>query len=168
MSEKMYTEADVTAAVEQAVAKARVDLTADFAEQARKEKIKAEIATFCENLSTQGKLTPAQEKLGLVEFMTALDSVTVMEFSAGAPKLTPLDFMKSFLAAQPKVVEFGEVATRGKDIPVSGTAGAKLEGLTRQKMNQDKTLSFAAAFAQVQVENPDLAQEYQAEIKGGA
>jgi len=59
MSEKMYTEADVTAAVNQAVAKARAELTADFAEQARKDKIKAEIVQLYERPSFNGA-TPFQ------------------------------------------------------------------------------------------------------------
>lgn len=59
MSEKMYTEADVTAAVNQAVAKVRAELTADFAEQARKDKIKAEIVQLCKRPSFNGA-TPFQ------------------------------------------------------------------------------------------------------------
>jgi hypothetical protein len=67
------------------------------------------------------------------------------------------EVLKAFLAQQPKIVVFGEFA--GSD-DVSGDPAAKLEALTQKKLAADKNLSYSAAFAEVQQENPELTLEY--------
>lgn len=68
---------------------------------------KAEFSSFIGDLKKKGQILPALEP-GLVEFMMALDSQNTLEF-AGV-KQNQLDFFKSFLSKQPKVVNFGEFA----------------------------------------------------------
>lgn len=48
----------------------------------------------------------------------------------------------------------------------AGSAGDKLTAIIEQKMATDKNLSFSAAFAEAQTDNPDLAAEYATEIFG--
>ncbi|MFA5598912.1 MAG: hypothetical protein WDA26_15220 [Pusillimonas sp.] len=68
---------------------------------------KAEFSSFICDLKKKGQILPALES-GLVEFMMALDSQNTLEF-AGV-KQNQLDFFKSFLSKQPKLVNFGEFA----------------------------------------------------------
>ena len=105
---------------------------------------------------------PAWEKLGLQEFMLALDGEEAVEFAAET-KVSRLDWFKDFLAELPKVIDFTEIATRDKDIG-SGNAAEKLEKLTRDRMKENKDLTYSAAFSEIQKENPDLVTEYQAEM----
>jgi hypothetical protein len=98
----------------------KIKSTIDFAameraleerEQRLKQKVKelekAEFAAFIGDLKKNGQILPSAES-GLVEFMSTLSSGETLEF-AGA-KQTPLDFFKSFLKKQPKVVSFAEFA----------------------------------------------------------
>jgi hypothetical protein len=88
-----------------------------------------------------------------------------MEFAEGAEgKKSQLEFMKSFLAELNKVIEYSEIATRKQDTGGQGDAGNKLEALTREKM-EAKKLSYSTAFAEAQMENPELAQEYASELR---
>jgi hypothetical protein len=90
-----------------------------------------------------------------------------IEFGEKKEKFTAFDRMKALLESATPLVNFNEVATRDKDTGGgAGTAGAKLEKLTRDKITANKDLSYGAAFAEVQRENPDLAKEYQEEIQG--
>ena len=109
-------------------------------------------------------MIPAWEKMGTLEFMLALDGEEVIEFAAEA-KVSRLDWFKKFLAELPKVIDFSEIATRDKDVG-GKSAGEQLTALTHKKMADDKELTFSKAFSQVQIEHPDLAKEYKAQIKG--
>jgi hypothetical protein len=184
-----FSEAEVRAREDAAAKKAKDATVFEFAEKektrgaeikAREDALRAkeaearktEIVSFVEGLKKQGKVLPAMEKIGagitsfLVEIST---SSQVMEFKEGEvmKKQTPLEFMKSFLDAIPKQIEFREVATRGMDIGGSGNAGEKLSALTRAEIEANKKLSYRDAFAEVQRKNPDLAREYLTEIEGG-
>lgn len=161
-----FSEADMEAAKQKAATEAREKAEADFAEKARKERrrqAESDIAEFCTGAFTDGKLLPAWEKMGLKEFMLALDSEKPAEFTDGGDKVTPLTWFKNFLEELPKVVEFKEVATREGDVAGAGATG-KLEGLVQEKMKADKDLDYSAAFAEVQSEHPDLVAEYQQEL----
>lgn len=123
------------------------------------------IASFCEGLCTRGILTPAMMKhgMGLVNFLEQISSIeTTIEFGEGnaAKKQTPVEFMQSFLACLPKAIEFTEMAGDDKDTGTRGQAAEKLEALTREKMKANGKLTYSAAFAEVQTENPELAAEY--------
>lgn len=165
-----FSEADVERIRAEAKAEGKKEAEATFAETQRQERaktVKADIAAFCDSLKKEGKLVPAWEKLGLQQFMESLDAETVIEFAEGdAGKKTRLDFMKAFLSEIPRVVSFGEIAGREKDT-LTGTAGDKLDTLARQKMGQNNDLTYRMAFAEVQKDNPDLAKQYEIELKGG-
>jgi hypothetical protein len=157
---------------------------AEFAERekADKQKIrdleaanrKAEYAAFCEGLSKEGKLTPAMQPAAL-DFMEILSGVVPFEFTElddkGAEKKVkdhPLDRFKALLTGLPKQVEFSEVATKKKATDTAqGTAGEKLDAFAHEKIKANQTLTYSAAFAEVQKEHIDLATEYADEIRGG-
>ncbi len=165
---KTFTEADLEKIRKDAEEAGRQKAEIEFNEKGRKDRRKAqekEISDFCENRMKEGKLLPAWEKMGLKEFMLKLDGETVVEFSEES-KVTPLDWFKSFLEELPKVVEFKEIASRDADVQ-SGNAAAKIDKLIKDKMKENKDLDYSAAFSEVQTENPDLAQEYQNEMKEG-
>lgn len=185
----IFSEADVKRQVEDAVKKERDKMTAEFAEsqknkdddlkrreealatkerQAQKDGIKA----FCENLLKLGKLTPAVMKfgMGMQNFLEQIAGIeTTVEFGEGTEKKkqTPLEFMQGLLSGLGKQVEFREIATKDKEAPRagSGQAGEKIELLIKEKMKADPKLSYGAAFAEVQAENKDLAEEYVSEIR---
>lgn len=165
-----FTEADIEKAKTEAAAKEREKVTAEFADKeraARRAAVKSEIAAFCDGLVKEGKITPAGIKFGLPEILFALaENENQIEFGEAGEKATPFDRMKALLASAKPLVTFGETATRDKDTGGGGAAGAKLEALVRAKMKDNKDLPYAAAFAEVQRDNPGLAQEYQAEFRG--
>ncbi len=166
-----FTEADIEKAKTEAAAKEREKVTAEFAEKeraARRAAVKSEIAAFCDGLVKEGKITPAGIKFGLPEILFVLaENENQIEFGEAGEKATPFDRMKALLASSKPLVTFGETATRDKDAGRgTGTAGEKLETLVRAKMKDNKDLPYAAAFAEVQRDNPDLAREYRAEFRG--
>jgi hypothetical protein len=143
---------------------------ADFAEREAKLK-RIEIAArhaghvfFAEDLVKAGKMLPAQKDhaVAILDFAADLERQTV-EF--GESKQSPLDSLKSFLAAQPKAIEYGEIATPEKDMGKRGAA-EKLEALTRDKLKAKPDLGFTVAFSEVQSEHPDLAREYADSMRG--
>ncbi len=163
---KTFTEADVEAARQDAAKEAREAAEAKFAEAetARKKEARAaEIKAFCEAGVEKGTIAPAWVAAGIVAFMERLDAGEVLAFAEGAEKKTPDAWFREFLSTLPKLIEFKEIATRAKD-PGAVGAGARLEALTREAMKQDKTLTWSAAFSEVQREHPDLAQAYAAEL----
>ncbi|MEW6263377.1 MAG: hypothetical protein AB1641_09885 [Thermodesulfobacteriota bacterium] len=174
---KSFSEADVKKLLDQAEAeaeaKARKKVEAEFAEKSRLERLaarKAEVKTWCDRLVTEGKLTPALVKAGLpqvLEFLAGLEDV--LEFAEAQVKGTAHDRLKAIFEAElPKLVTFGELAKRSTD-PASGGAGAgaKLQALVSKKLAENKSLTYGAAFAEVQAENPELARQYAAEFRQG-
>lgn len=172
---KTFSEAEMEAirkqAAEEAARAEREKAAAEFAEQARKTRQDArrkEISSWCESMVAQGKMTPSWVKFGVPEMLAAFaDSEEVVEFGEAKDKATLYDRFRAFFETElPKVVEFKEVATRDKDTGGRGQAGAKVEALIRAKMQEREEMSYGAAFAEVQRENPDLAREYQQELGG--
>lgn len=170
-----FTEADLETARRNAAAEAaqkeREKVTAEFAEkdrQARQDARKGEISSWCESMVKAGRLTPAMVKFGISEMLQSFaEKDEVIEFGEDKTKATLFDRFKALFETEiPKVVEFGEVATRDKNTAGQGAAGKQLEGLTRKKMEANTALSYSEAFSAVQRENPDLANEYAAEIRG--
>lgn len=183
----LFTEADVQAKVASAVAAAVTTKEVEFKEalkpkeadlekrekalrQKEAETRKTGITAFCEDLKKKGILTPAMEKLGMgiTAFMEQIASIeTPIEFGEGdgKGKQTPLEFMQMLLPKLPPQIDFKEVAGTGKDIGgTGGSAGEKLAVLIAAKINANKDLTYGAAFAEVQTENPELAAEYAEEI----
>lgn len=172
---KTFSEADIERAKKEAAeaaAKAeREKVAAEFAEKertARHDARKKEISSWCEAMVKEGRLTPALVKFGVPEMLCFLaSSEDVIEFGETKEKVTVFDRFKALFETEiPKVITFGEVATRDRDAGGQGTAGAKMEKLIGEKMKTDKALSYSAAFAEVQRENPELAKEYQQAISG--
>ena len=171
---KTFTEGEVQAQVKAAAEKAATEAKAakdkEFAERektARVEARKAEILVFCEGLKDPKdlKILPSWEKYGLLDFIQSLDGENVIEF-AEDKKFSQLDWMKGFVKEiLPKTINFNEIATRDKDVG-GKSAGEQLTVLTHKKMADNKDLTFSKAFSQVQIEHPDLAKEYKAEING--
>lgn len=174
---KTFSEVDIETARKQAADEAarqeREKLTAEFAERertARQAARKAEIFSWCESMVKAGKMTPAWVKYGVPDMMLAFSGMEgEIEFGEGDGKVkaTLYDRFKTFFETEmPKVIEFKEIATRDKDTGGQGDAGNKLEALVAKKRETDKNLTYSAAFAEVQRENPDLAREYHQEIGG--
>jgi hypothetical protein len=184
----LYTEADIKPKIDVAVQEAMKAKEAEFSEAAKKreedlkkrenalktqeaESKKKAIASFCEDLKKKGILIPAMDKLGMgiIEFMSQIASIeTLIEFGEEGKKekQTPLEFMQAFLARLPKAIEFKEIAGNEKDAGSKGCAGEKIEALVKEKMKANKGIAYGAAFAEVQIENPELAQEYAEELRG--
>jgi hypothetical protein len=134
-----------------------VDLQlAAIAERERKLR-RAELASFCESLKSQGRLTPAMEAAGVLDFMSTLAEAETISF--GEATVSQLGMFKQVLGAMPPVVEFGEVAGKGKD--VSGDPAAKLDAATKALMAQDKSLTYGEALLAAQAANPGLVAAYE-------
>jgi hypothetical protein len=120
---------------------------------------KAAIASFCEGLEKEGRLTPAMMKAGMG--MTAfLESVAAMETPIdygegdGKARQTPLEFMEDFLKGLPRAIEFREIATDDKDVGIG--AGQKRERLVTDYMEKNPKASYRDAVLAVSGENPEL------------
>lgn len=79
----------------------------------KKELRKKEILSFCETAKQQGKILPAWEKEGLVEFLVALDDIPVFCFGENEA-LSPYEWFMNFIKSLPAMVCFNEVATPSK------------------------------------------------------
>jgi hypothetical protein len=167
----MFSETDIEAARKITETETRKKVETEFAEKERKNREttrKEGIFTWCEKQVKEGRLTPALVKFGVPEILNFLASNDdVIEFGESKEKATMYDRFKALFETElPKMVNFGEIATRDTDVSGSGDAGKKLEDLTRKKMDGNDKLSYSEAFNAVQRENPDLANEYAAEIRG--
>lgn len=78
---------------------------------------KAEYAAFADGLVKEGRLV-AGIKDDVVSFMRSIDSLDIVSFAA-EKKSTPLEFFKSFMKNQPKIVEFSEIAGENVKAPES-------------------------------------------------
>jgi hypothetical protein len=179
-----FTEADIQAKVKDAEdrtfaeAQKKIDAEKKDKEAAQKklkeiedQKRKEGIASFCEALCKDGKLTPALRKI-IEPIMIAVSNPPLqgegkggdglIEFADGVKK-SALDGIKDFLTELPKVVTFKEVVT-GDGPKTGGSAAEKLSALTKAKMEAKKDLSYSSAFAEVQRENIELARELLEEI----
>ena len=178
-----FTEADIQAKVKDAEdrtfaeAQKKIDAEKKEKEDAQRklkeietQKKKEDIASFCEAMCKDGKLTPALRKI-IEPIMNFASDPTltkggeggfVIEFSDGVKK-SALDGIKDFLTELPKVVTFKEVTP--KDGPnTSGSAGEKISALIQKKMDEKK-IPWGQAFSEVQIENIELAKQYQEEFK---
>ncbi len=72
-----------------------------------------EHAAFAEQMIGEGKLAP-KHKDAVVAFLDFADGESAVEFGEGAAKQPLATAFKSFLGDMPKVVEFGETATKDK------------------------------------------------------
>ena len=108
---------DATAAEQARIAAEQTARAAEFAERegrlAAEEaaRIRTEIAEFVGGLVKEGKVLPAHQA-GMVAFMAGLAGAQVVEFGEGdkAVKKPGAAWLREYLAAQPKLVEFRELA----------------------------------------------------------
>jgi len=125
---------------------------------------RADCADFIEGQVADGKVMPAQ-KDNLIEFMAELEHQATVDFSEGdkTVKKSPLQFMKDYLAAQPKLVEFGEHhagddAGAGTDVTVNIPAG--------YDVNEEKAEIHARAVAFAESNDVDYITAVKAVTKG--
>jgi hypothetical protein len=167
---QQFSEADLEKIRKEAEAKGKEKATAEFAEQQHKTRmatIKTDIAAFCETLLKAGRISAATIAFGLPDILFSMAEVdNQIEFGEKKEKATAFDRMKALLESATPLILFKETATRDKDGGGAGSAGVKLEKLTAAKMKEFKDLTYTAAFAEVQKENPELTQEYTQEISG--
>lgn len=166
--EKTFTEADIEAARKEAAAAEREKADAEFAEKAQQAQRAARgeaIAAWCDKSLAEGKIAPAWIKSGIKQFCERMDAETELQFGEQADqKATPLAWFQKFIEELPRLVDFSEIAKRGKNMG-AGDAAGKLDALVKQKMAADKEVSYSAAFAEAQAEHPDLARELSAEVE---
>jgi len=174
MKAPSFSEADIEAARKKAADDARIaerrKVEVEFAEkdrQKRQEARQKEISTWCDTLVEKGRIAPSWVKYGLPEVLNYLAAIEdVIEFGETKEKATYYDRLKGLFETEiPKIVEFKEIATRDTDMG-AGSAGEKLEQLTRKKMADNKDQNYTEAFSAVQREHPGLAVEYRQEISG--
>jgi len=163
-----FTQEQLDEQIAQAKKDARKEVETEFAETARQNRSEAEkkqITAFCADMVKAGKIAPVWIDGGFKEFLESQVGAEVIEFSEDK-KQTPLEWALDFFEHQvPKLVDFSEIADRGKDV-LTGNAGEKLEALTQKRLTENRELTYSAAFAEVQTERPDLATEYQQEMTG--
>ncbi len=82
--------------------------TAAFAEGERKRR-QADDAAFLADLERQGRLLPANRPLA-AGLLARLDGGEAVSFAEGRAAETPRDALRALLAAQPRAVEFAELA----------------------------------------------------------
>ena len=130
-------------AAEEAARKEREKVVAEFAEKERKglqDRRRAEISSWCGNMVAQGRLTPALVDFGLPEMLAAFaERDEAIEFGEAKQKATLYDRFKALFEKElPKLVEFGEIARRDRDVG-GKTAGGQLAALTKKKMEDNKS-----------------------------
>ena len=123
---------------------------------------------FVGTLVAGRRLKPADSEatIKVMESLSAAGAAE-LEFSDGT-KCSPLEAFKKGLLAREPMLAAGEFATGGASGVVGGlgTASAKLEAATREKMGKNAALTYSMAFNEAQRENPELAREYQIEVTG--
>lgn len=160
----VFSEAEVLAAADKARARAEAGFVEQEAARHMEEK-RARIRALVDEGVAAGRILPAWEKAGLTAFVESLADGKDAEFSGGDGK-SPLAWFCEFLQALPLAVPLGEVAVHDLDPGPGSGASARLSALVRARMTAQPERSYAAAFAEVQAENPDLASEYAADLAG--
>jgi hypothetical protein len=129
--------------------KAREDAIAAREAQARR----ADTVAFCETLIAAGKVLP-RDKDNLVEFMAALPAAEI-EFAEGDAKVkkTSDAWLRNFLTALPKQVEFAELSPPGDDGQTALPADpvAKANELARRAVEFQETEAKAGRTVSVDV-----------------
>lgn len=162
-----FSEADVAKREEEAAKKAREQALLEFEETRRKLDVERR-AEACKALAKQklddlvkvGKILPAEVAGGLLAFCEwlAVRGSEPVEFSEDR-KESPFEIFLNYLEGQPTKVVLGEIAGKDKD-PGTGGAAEKLARLISEKREKTPGMSYGLAFAEVQMEHPELAVEY--------
>lgn len=113
----------------------------------------AEHAAFAEALVQEGKLLPVSKDVTVatLDFMAAQEET--VEFGEGDAKKPLLDAYKASLQANPKIVEFGEVAGADKgdalDVGDAAAVAAKAVEFQEAEAKAGRTISVTAAVSHV-------------------
>lgn len=141
--------------------KEKADLKAKLAEKEQAEKV-LKVDAMIKPMRDAG-LAPATADR-LEKFAEELDSTEVQKF--GENSHTALDEFGDILADMIErdkndtlIVQFGELVPGSKG-DEGGDAADKLEEMTTKKMKEKPDFTYTQAFAEVQEENPELAEEY--------
>lgn len=107
--------------------------------EAELEAVKAENANFCEQLIGEGKLAPVAKDaaLNLLNHSATVASGGVVNFNEGESLLT---VAKAFLEAQPKIVEFNEVADPKKAAEPEPDTVSYAEGTNPASIEADQKI----------------------------
>lgn len=166
----MYTEEQVKEIELKARKEAEEKAAAEFAEKAAKAEAEAaakrhasEVDADIDRLTKAGKVIPAWVDGGLKQFAEAIPWQEVLSFGETDQK-TPYQWLIEFLENLPQIVPLDEVA--GGDNQKIGAA-ARLDAIVVDKLSKQPGMSYSAAFAEAQMENPDLAKEYASAVTGG-
>lgn len=117
------------------------------AEEAKRARI--EVAEFVGGLVKIGKVLPAHQD-GLIAFMAGLDAAAVIQFGEGdkAVKKAGAAWLREYLAAQPKLVEFRELAggaTDAADLADPQVLAAKALELRETERKAGREISITQA-----------------------
>ena len=106
-------------------------------------------AAFAEQLVQAGRVLPVH-RIGLVAFLDSLANAGTIEFSEAGKttKAATLDWFKSYLQAQPKVVHFGEVAGDERVAPVDLDNSQQLAAAAVQFQESEKAKGRVVSVAQ--------------------
>jgi len=96
----------------EAILRERDDLKSEIA-NLKTEKRRLDLAMFCERLKQEGKLLPAWEEKGILEFLLTLDETGALKFGDAGDK-SPLQWFCAFLEEIPRVVCLEEIAGDAK------------------------------------------------------
>lgn len=121
------------------LAKEVADLKASE-KQAKQAQVATANAAFADGLVADGRLAPKDKAL-VVATLNFADSDTPLEFAEGDVKQPLATALKAFFTAQPKVVEFGEAATKDKAAGTSaGESVQYAENADPERVAMDKKI----------------------------
>ncbi len=127
--------------------------------QLREEKRRMELSAFCETLKRKGRILPAWERKGLVDFLAALSGGSATRFGEDETERPPLEWFLEFLESLPPLVFFGETpdlarkAEPARDEPLTpGGAPVSPESLDNHRRalsyrEQHPEVSYSEALA---------------------
>lgn len=127
-------------------------IEAQLEAEKRKNRI-AEFKEYVNKLHNDGKIVTDTQNV-VIDLMEALNGVGNFNFSDGSKPA--LDKFKTYLEAQPQLVNFNEELVK-KDKRTTKTADEQLNALALDKA-KEKNISFSEAMGLAQLANPDLAQ----------
>jgi len=79
----------------------------------KRELRRKEFISFCESAKSQGKLLPAWESSGLMDFLLSIDELPVIPFGENKT-ISPVEWFFKFINSLPPIVHFQEIASQTK------------------------------------------------------
>lgn len=135
----------------------RIEAERKELDKARMEETRKGIQAFIEAEMKAGRLTPAMAKtgMGLVTFMEQIANMAPLEFGEADKKATqaPVDFLKGFLAAMPKLVNFSKAGADGIELE-----GEALRDKVIQEYLEEHKCGYEVAVTELIKTKPELFQ----------